>query len=229
MPVKGGYLLAAGGGAILLWSGFRGKKWTNVLRSVISGKNPQNIATTAAITTAPGAYASPTDLTGGIGVPAHQRTTQTGGNIAARAQSYIGSSYVWGGAPGSGAGHWDCSSFVNAVVGRDLGLAIPMYKAGRYRGQSHGPNTVVWLAWTGAFTIKRQDASPGDLAIWQTHMGIIVDNGVHMVSALDQADGTQQTTIKGGAPFGEKLFVRRIKGALLWPILLPGLFLPLVR
>jgi len=45
-------------------------------------------------------------------------------------------------------------------------------------------------------------------------MGIIVDNGQHMVSALDQQDGTKQTTISGGAPFGEKLFVRRLKAAI---------------
>ena len=210
MPVKGGYLLAAGGGAILLWSGFKGKKWSSVLRNIISGHSPQITTTSYPIVSTPAAF----DTTSNVGVPAHQRATQSGEAIAGTAQRYIGSSYVWGGAPGSGAGHWDCSSFANAVIGRDLGMAIPMYKAGAYRGQSHGPTTVVWLAWPGAFTIHRNDASPGDLAIWQTHMGIIVDNGVHMVSAQDQQLGTRQTTIAGGAPFGEKLFVRRLKGAL---------------
>src|SRR5215831_13559536 len=214
MPVKGGYLLAAGGGAILLWSGFKGKKWSAVLRNIISGRSPQSTITSYPIGTAPAAFTTPNDLTGGVGVAAHQHATQTGENIAGDAQQYIGAGYVWGGAPGSGQGHWDCSSFANAVIGRDLGMAIPLYKAGAYHGQSHGPTTVVWLTWSGAFTIKRQDASPGDLAIWQTHMGIIIDNGQHMVSALDQQDGTKQTTISGGAPFGEKLFVRRLKAAI---------------
>lgn len=215
MPVKGGYLLAAGGGAILLWSGFKGKSWSAVLRNIISGRNPENIATTQAIQTAPAAFTTPNDLTAsGTGVPAHQRATQRGVDIAQDAQRYIGAGYVWGGTPGGGQGHWDCSSFANAVIGRDLGMAIPMYKAGAYHGQSHGPTTVVWLTWSGAFTIKKQDASPGDLAIWQTHMGIIVDNGQHMVSAQDQQLGTRQTTISGGAPFGEKLFVRRLKAAI---------------
>jgi hypothetical protein len=40
MPVKGAYLAIAGGGAILLWSGLRGKSWSTVLRDLISGKNP---------------------------------------------------------------------------------------------------------------------------------------------------------------------------------------------
>jgi len=57
MPLKAGYLLAAGGGAILLYSGIKGHRWTNVLRSVISG---QGIPSTQelAITTSPSAYSS---------------------------------------------------------------------------------------------------------------------------------------------------------------------------
>lgn len=46
MPVKAGYLAAAGGGAILLWSGLRGKSWSTVIRDVISGQKPA-IALTA--------------------------------------------------------------------------------------------------------------------------------------------------------------------------------------
>lgn len=210
MPVKGGYLLAAGGGAILLWSGFRGKKWSAVLRSVISGKNPGTVLSSYPITSSQASFITPNDLTGGVGVAAHASASQTGDNIAQDAMRYVGSSYVWGGAPGNGSGHWDCSSFANAVIGRDLGLAIPGYKAGAYHGQSHGPTTVVWLVWTGAFTIKQKDMAPGDLCVWQTHMGIVTSPG-HMISAQDQQLGTRATTIKGGAPFGEKLFVRRLK------------------
>jgi peptidoglycan DL-endopeptidase CwlO len=206
MPIKGGYLLAAGGGAILLWSGFKGKKWSETLRNLISGKNPSITTTAYPITSAPAAFTTQ-DSTG---VAAHASVTATSSDIANDAQRYIGSGYVWGGAPGNGAGHWDCSSFVNAVIGRDLGLAIPMYKAGAYHGQSHGPTTVVWLAWTGCFTIKKQDMAPGDLAVWQTHMGIITGPN-RMVSAQDQQLGTRETTISGGAPFGEILFVRRLK------------------
>jgi hypothetical protein len=53
MPVKGGYLLAAGGGVILLWSGLRGKSWSGTLRDVISGRKPESSPVTTAIVTAP--------------------------------------------------------------------------------------------------------------------------------------------------------------------------------
>jgi cell wall-associated NlpC family hydrolase len=206
MPIKGGYLLAAGGGAILLWSGFKGKKWSETLRNLISGKNP-NITTTAyPIITSPSAFTTESN----IGVPAHGNVTATGSNIADDAMRYQGAGYVWAGAPGNGAGHWDCSSFVNAVIGRDLGLGIPMYKAGTYHGQTHGPNTLAWLVWPGCFTIHQQDMAAGDLVIWQTHMGIVTAPG-RCISAHDPQDGTTETSISGTAPFGEKTFIRRLK------------------
>jgi len=40
VPVKGSYLAIAGGGAILLWSGLKGKSWSTVIRDVLAGKNP---------------------------------------------------------------------------------------------------------------------------------------------------------------------------------------------
>lgn len=41
MPIRGSYLAIAGVGGILLWSGIRGKKWSDVLRQIIQGKSPQ--------------------------------------------------------------------------------------------------------------------------------------------------------------------------------------------
>ena len=56
LPIKAGYLLAAGGGAILLYSGIKGHRWGSTLRSLISG---QKIPSTQelAIQTSGAAYA----------------------------------------------------------------------------------------------------------------------------------------------------------------------------
>lgn len=204
MPVKATYLILAGGGAVILYSGVKGKKWTSTLRNVISG---QPIASTTAdpILTAAQAYAVATP-----GVSANPGGSSSDSAVAQDAESYIGRwTYVWGGAPGNGD-RGDCSSFTNAVIGRDLGLAIPLYKAGAYHGQAHGPNTLIWIAWSGAFRIRRQDAAAGDLAIWQTHMGIFTSNG-RVVSALNPALGVKDLPIADAAPFGEVLVCRRLK------------------
>jgi Transglycosylase SLT domain len=42
MPVKGGYLFIAGTGAVLLWSGLKGKSWSAVIRDLISGNPPSS-------------------------------------------------------------------------------------------------------------------------------------------------------------------------------------------
>jgi len=55
MPVKGGYLIAAGGGALLIWSGFRGKSVSASLRNVIAGKSPTTLTAAYPIQTSPSA------------------------------------------------------------------------------------------------------------------------------------------------------------------------------
>lgn len=209
MPIKGGYLIAAGGGAILLWSGLKGKSWSGALRDVVAGKDPRTALTAFPIKSSSAAFSGGSGSSGGSGVG--QSASAKAAAVASDAMQYKGAGYVWGGAPGSGAGHWDCSSFANAVIGRDLGYAIPLYKPGAYHGQSHGPTTLTWLVWSGAQTISRSQAQAGDLAVWQTHMGIFIDNGQHMISALGTNLGTQVTTIANGSPALEVLMVRRLK------------------
>lgn len=206
MPVKPSYLLIGSGGALLLWSGFKGHGVSRAARDIVSGNNPDAQPIAYPITGSSGALGA-----SNAGVGASSVGTGFGNAAANDALQYKGAGYVWGGAPANGVGNWDCSSFSNWVYGHDLRLGIPLYKAGAYNGQSHGPTTGVWLVWTGAFTIHRNDAAPGDLCVWQTHMGICIDNGQHMISALDPRIGTQVTTIDGGAPPAEMLFVRRMK------------------
>lgn len=42
MPLKAGYLLLTGGGAVFIWSGIKGKSVSGVFRSLIGGDKPQN-------------------------------------------------------------------------------------------------------------------------------------------------------------------------------------------
>jgi cell wall-associated NlpC family hydrolase len=121
-----------------------------------------------------------------------------------------GAGYRWGGAPAVGTGNWDCSSFVNWVVGHDCGMAIPGYAAGSYGGAEHGPATLSWLAWSGCTTIGHSGsaAQPGDLAVWQTHMGICTGPNT-MISAQDPQNGTRISAIDGFIS-GELLYIRRL-------------------
>jgi hypothetical protein len=78
MPIKGGYLIAAGSGALLLWSGLRGKSLSASLRNVISGKSPTTLAAAYSITTSPNAYSSGSSTSGYPG-----GTTALGGSATA--------------------------------------------------------------------------------------------------------------------------------------------------
>lgn len=69
MPVKAGYLLLTGGGAVFIWSGLRGKSVTGVFRTLVGGDNPTKAANAAPIT----GITSSTGTTG--------TTTQSGGGI----------------------------------------------------------------------------------------------------------------------------------------------------
>jgi cell wall-associated NlpC family hydrolase len=200
MPIKAGYLLLAGAGGVAILSGVKGWSLSKTFRDIVGGTNPKNQKQANPIT---GAAYPVSGIVGSSG-------GGTNSAIANSALEYVGFPYTWGGAPANGSG--DCSSFVNMIVGWFNGRAIPGYSAGTYSGQVHGPATLQWLVWGGCTTIPLSSAQPGDLAVWQTHMGIIVDNGQHMVSDLNPSLGTLETTISGAAPPGEVLRVRRLNG-----------------
>lgn len=208
MPVKASYLLLAGGGAVVAVAGFKGWSPGATLRDVLSGKDPSHLEQTSQIAQQSYGYGygygAPIGVTGFGGPGAISNNA-----IANSSLQQIGFAYKWGAAPITGA--TDCSGWANMIVGWINRRAIPGFAAGTYNGQTHGPNTIAWLAWNGCYRIPLAQARPGDLAVWQTHMGIIVDNGQHMVSDLNPSLGTQETTIQGASPPLEMLFVERLK------------------
>lgn len=196
-------------GGIILWSGITGTTLTTAFKDLLSGQAPsQNEETIQAGAT----LTDTSSLTGGTG---STTITTTASGIANDALTYVGNRYVWGGAPGTVKGKdngTDCSGFVNMVLGRDLGGAIPGYKAGQYTGSTHGPTSQMWLLWGGAKTISKSQAQAGDLACWVTHIGFFTDNGQHVVSSLDHQSGVVVTTVAGATPGSEPLAVRRYSG-----------------
>jgi hypothetical protein len=106
MPVKAGYLIAAGGGALLLWSGIKGHRWSTVLRSVVSGK-PISTTEELAIQTSPAAFS------GGSGTGPATPNLGVGGSQAKNKAigAALATAYGWG----PGTSNW--SSLVTLWAG----------------------------------------------------------------------------------------------------------------
>ena len=160
---------AAGAGALVLWSALKGVSVTGGLRSLLGGKAPSGTSTEPAggLFVSQGAGGSGSGIVSGA----------TGSAIADAGMRYVGSGsvYKWGG--GTPAG-WDCSGFVNYVVGHDLGQSIPGSPSGGYSG--HGPTTVQWALF--GTSVPRSQVQAGDLVVWPLfHMGIAI-NGSQMVN-----------------------------------------------
>ena len=151
---------AAGAGALVLWAALKGVSVTGGLRSLLGGKQPST--------------ANTEPITGGV-APASPvaSSTATSSVIANDGLSYVGQGHVykWGGGDPNG---WDCSGFVNYVVGHDLGSPIPGSRSGSYSG--HGPTTLQWAVF--GQRVPAGQEQPGDLVVWPTqHMGIVVGGG----------------------------------------------------
>jgi hypothetical protein len=182
MPINGVALTAVATGSILIWSGIKGWNVLATTGQVISGKTPKGSDVNPL--TSPGANAG-----GGI--------INSPSDVANDAQKYNGHSYQYGGAPGKdGKSPWDCSSFINWVIGHDFNHSIP--GAANYDGTSHGPPTGLWAVWPGMQHIS-QEIHAGDIIVWATHMGIAISS-TQMISALNSKLGTRVTEIHGTAP-----------------------------
>lgn len=126
----------------------------------------------------------------------------TGTALVSVALSYKGCKYKWGGWLPAG---WDCSGFVNYVLGKQLGQTLP--GGIKWPGSWHGPVAAQYRIWTGAVTVTTPQ--PGDLCCWQTHVGIYIGNG-EMISALSKEHGTRISPVSWG-PKGQTVSYRRIK------------------
>lgn len=178
MAINGVALSSVAAGSLLLWSGIKGWNLTQTIGEVISGKVPKG-SNVNALTTS--------DSSSAVGF--------TSSNAANDALQYQGHAYSYGGAPGtSGQNPWDCSSFMNWVIGHDLKRSIPGYANGSYNGSVHGPPTGSWIAWMAH--INANEAQPGDLVVSATHMGMVIGPN-QMVSALNSKLGTKITPING--------------------------------
>jgi cell wall-associated NlpC family hydrolase len=198
--INGIALGAVGAGGLFAYAGLKGYSIPQTLQAIITGKKPTVQVQTASIDT-PTASASPGTV---------QTVSGTGGTsgIVSAAMKYDGThNYHFGGPPPIGT--VDCSSWVSKVLS-DCGLTIPggSWAVVTKNGTVHGPNTLSYLAWSGAETVshKAAHAQPGDLVVWQTHMGIAIGNG-EMISAQDEELGTGTAKIFIA---GEILFVRRV-------------------
>jgi cell wall-associated NlpC family hydrolase len=185
-------------GTALFWSGFKGQSIAFTLKDLLQGKIPQSSHEAAPTIGVAGPPSGSTGLTVGGGSPAGSTTDSA---IANDALKYEGHPYLYSGAPGlNGQNPWDCSSFVNWVLGHDLHLDIPGYKAGTYNGSVHGPSTFSYLVWGGAKRIPRSQVAAGDILVWNApgiaHMGIAISNA-ELISAEDPANGTKVDNIDG--------------------------------
>lgn len=200
MPLNGIALGSIAAGALFAYAGVTGKSVLGSIQAMVTGTSPSLLANVNPIN----GTGNPNAL---VTTPGTVTGSANGTAIANDALKYSGHSYVYGGAPGNGGQNgWDCSSFVNWVLGHDLGMTLPG-GVSKYDGSSHGPVASSYQSFgTG---IPRSAVAAGDLCVWSTHIGIAISN-TQMISALNPSLGTAVTGIENGGPQGESLICRRI-------------------
>jgi cell wall-associated NlpC family hydrolase len=173
-------------GAILMYEGIENTSTATTLKSLLSGNLP-----------APGPQTSGTGASG-LGGGAVLGMSATGLAVAQNALTYVGAPYVWGGGNPDG---WDCSGFVNYVLGHNFGLTLPGGVTD-FDGSYHGPVVSQYVLWTAATRVSSSAIQAGDLICYppDVHMGIAI-NGTQLVSAEDPSSGTQVSDIGGWLPY----------------------------
>lgn len=193
-------VVLAAAGAATTWAAVKGVGLASGFRSLLTGHTlpaGEDLIVSGAGQTVEGV------ANGIVGSGAYSNSP-----VASTASQYLNAGHVyrWGGGNPNG---WDCSGFCNWVIGHDLGWPIPGYSNG-FDGKAHGPVTGQWALWSGAFTVPRDQAQAGDLAIWPAfHMGIVT-TATQMV-ACPGPNGTPAPVVSriDGAASGP-LLIRRI-------------------
>jgi cell wall-associated NlpC family hydrolase len=104
---------------------------------------------------------------------------------------------------------WDCSGAVGYLLS-NWGIILPGLTSRWYASSGYHPSdAAAYLTWEHAWTVPQSQAWAGDLYVWETHVGIALDN-YYMLSALDAQYGTAVTPVAGFGPANETLTVRRI-------------------
>lgn len=190
--VDGIALGAVFAGSLFAYAGITGKSVPHALQAIVKGKSPKTAPQDQPIT---GGAVPVTGPGGGRTV-----TATTDSAIANDALSYVGKlGWSLGGSMNSGSP--DCSGYVNGVIGRDLHMAIPGVAAGAFDGSQHGPNSFVWMLWSGLVKITRAEIQAGDILVWTSgigHIGIATSN-TEMVSDLNPQLGVAVTQIDNTA------------------------------
>ena len=207
--LSGSGLALATAGGVVLWAGLAGVSPVSIVKSVGSGKAPpapdlSSLASGLLSGSLFKTLASGSSSGSGAGASASGASAVFGGSalgnqIATDALKYVGTPYVYGGNTPSG---WDCSGFVNWVLGRDLGLSLPNSR----------PTSETYYTWSGLETVATADAQAGDLACWLTHI-VICTSPTEGVGAETEGVGTVTGTLTNMGPGGETFVIRRLKQA----------------
>lgn len=117
-----------------------------------------------------------------------------GGDVVNDIEKWNGHKYIWGGGANPSTG-WDCSSFVNYIVGHDFRLNLPgggSWAQMTNNGAAHGPVAAAYNNWNYGRRVPWSGAKKGDLAIENNgaHIGFIIQ---------DNTAGSNADTLQGFA------------------------------
>lgn len=156
--VAGGALAVGAAGSVLLLAGMRNADVQATLRAILRGQAPPSgpsLIPASAIDTPAGSTSGENTAGAGWGAA-------TGREAVKSIKKYMGIKYVFGAHdPSKG---FDCSGLITWVLHHDLGIDLP--------NNTHTVTSQFYV-WSGAKTVPRDQAQPGDLVCWASHIGMV--------------------------------------------------------